>query len=150
MLKMEVRGFCVQYSKRENKFRRNAEKELQNKIDHLMNVLKTNRSRENIIELYRLRAELNKITEYRTKGAIVRSRIRWHEEGERNTKYFLNLEKRQHSKTHITNLKHDGREITDPDEILRSQRLFYKNLYTASPRDATQNDIFSKRKSAQT
>jgi len=142
MLKMEVRGFCVQYSKRENKFRRNAEKELQNKIDHLMNVLKTNRSRENIIELYRLRAELNKITEYRTKGAIVRSRIRWHEEGERNTKYFLNLEKRQHSKTHITKLKHDGREITDPDEILRSQRLFYKNLYTASPCDATQNDIF--------
>ena len=116
---MEVRGFCVQYSKRENKFRRNPEKELQNKIDHLMNVLKTNRSRENIIELYRLRAELNKITEYRTKGAIVRSRIRWHEEGERNTKYFLNLEKRQHSKTHITKLKYDGREITDPEALLQ-------------------------------
>ncbi|KAL9960119.1 hypothetical protein ACROYT_G033528 [Oculina patagonica] len=107
-----------------------------------MNVLKTNRSKENITELYRLRAELNKITEYRTKGAIVRSRIRWHEEGERNTKYFLNLEKRQHSKTHITKLKYGGREITDPDEILRSQRLFYKNLYTASSCDATQNDVF--------
>ena len=120
----------------------NFEKKTVKLIDHLMNVLKTNRSRENIIELYRLRAELNKITEYRTKGAIVRSRIRWHEEGERNTKYFLNLEKRQHSKTHITKLKYDGREITDPDEILRSQRLFYKNLYTASPCDATQNDIF--------
>ena len=112
---MEIRGFCVQYSKRQNKIRRNTEKELQKQIDHLMNVLKTNRSKENIAQLYHLRAELNKITVYKTKGAIVRSRIRWHEEGERNTKYFLNLEKRWHSKTHITKLKNeDGREITDP------------------------------------
>ena len=107
-----------------------------------MNVLKTNRSKENITQLYCLRAELNKITEYKTKGAIVRSRIRWHEEGEKSTKYFLNLEKRQHSKTHITELKYDGREINDSDEILTSQRLFYKNLYTASSCDATYNDLF--------
>ena len=100
-------------------------------------------SKENITQLYHLRAELNKITEYRTKGAIVRSRIRWHEEGEKNrTKYFLNLEKRQHSKTHITKLKYDDREINVSDEILRSQRLFYKNLYTASSCDATYNDLF--------
>ena len=85
-----------------------------------MNVIKTNRSKENITQLYHLRAELNKIMEYKTKGAIVRSRIRWHEEGEKNTKSFLNLEKRQHSKTHITKLKYDGREIDDPDEILIS------------------------------
>ena len=98
-----------------------------------MSMLKTNRSKENITELYRLRAELNKIAEYKTKGAIVRSRIRWHEEGEKNTKYFFNLEKRQHSKTHITKLKYDGKEINDPDEILKSQRLFYKDLYTNRP-----------------
>ena len=123
MLKMEVRGFCVQYSKRKSKIRRSKERELQKQIDHLMNMLKTNRSKENITELYRLRVELNKIAEYKTKGAIVRSRIRWHEEGEKNTKYFVNLEKRQHSKTHITKLKYDGKEINDPDEILKSQRL---------------------------
>ena len=143
MLKMEVRGFCVQYSKRQSKIRRNAEKDLQKQIDQLMNVLKTNKSKENITQLYRLRAELNKIADYKTKGAIVRSRIRWHEEGERNTKYFLNLEKRRHSKTHITKLKDkDGKEITDPSEILLSQREFYKNIYTSGPHDATYNDLF--------
>ena len=142
MLKMEMRGFCVQYSKRKSKIRRSKERELQKQIDHLMSMLKTNRSKENITELYRLRAELNKIAEYKTKGAIVRSRIRWHEEGEKNTKYFVNLEKRQHSKTHITKLKYDGKEINDPDEILKSQRLFYKDLYTNRPCDATYNDLF--------
>ena len=61
-----------------------------------MNQLKTDRTKENISKLYRLRAEYNTIAEYRTKGAIIRSRIRWHENGEKNTKYFLIMEKRQH------------------------------------------------------
>ena len=46
-------------------------------------------------KLDNLNCELEKIIEYRTKGAIMRSRIRWHNEGEKNTKYFLSLEKRQ-------------------------------------------------------
>ena len=54
-----------------SKIRRNAEKDLQKQIDQLMNVLKTNKSKENITQLYRLRAELNKIADYKTKGAIV-------------------------------------------------------------------------------
>ena len=41
------------------------------------------RSKEDITKLYRLRSELNKIIEYRTKGAIIRSRTRWHEKGEK-------------------------------------------------------------------
>jgi len=38
--------------------------------------------------------ELEKIIEHQTKGAILRSKIRWCNEGKKNTKYFLNLEKR--------------------------------------------------------
>ena len=34
--------------------------------------------------------ELEKIIEYRRKGSILRARCRWHNEGEKNTKYFLN------------------------------------------------------------
>ena len=34
------------------------------------------------------------ISKYKTRGAIERSKSRWHNEGEKNTKYFLNLEKR--------------------------------------------------------
>ena len=35
---------------------------------------------------------LEKLVEHRTKGAILRSKIVWYNEGEKNTKYFLNLE----------------------------------------------------------
>jgi len=58
--------------------------------------------------------ENNAIAEYRTKGAIIRSRIRWYENGEKNTKYFLNMEKRQHCRSHISKLKtNDDSEIND-------------------------------------
>ena len=143
MLKMEMRGFCVQYSKRKNRERRNIEKDLSDQIDALMKALATNRSKENITKLYRLRSELNKIIEYRTKGAITRSRTRWHEQGEKSTKYFLNLEKRQSAKTYISKLKtHDSLEITNTDEILKYQKLFYKNLYTAVPRENINDILF--------
>ena len=52
----------------------------------------------------------------------------------KNAKYFLNQEKRQKEKTYISKLKtHDSTEITNLDEILNCQKLFYKNLYSAVP-----------------
>ena len=108
-----------------------------------MKALATNRSKENITKLYRLRSELNKIVEYRTKGAIIRSRTRWHGQGEKNTKYFLNLEKRQKEKTYISKLKtQDSTEITNADEILNCQKLFYKNLYSAVPCENPNDKLF--------
>ena len=113
------RGFCVQYSKRKNRIKRNKERDLQKEIDHLMALLQSNRSKENITKLYQLRAQLNQIAEYKTEGAMIRSRIRWHEKGEKNTKYFLNLEKRRFAKTHITRLKTStGSETSCEKEIL--------------------------------
>ena len=67
MIKMEVRGFCVQYTKRKNRERRNTEKHLQQQTDQLMNQLKTDRTKDKISKRYRLRAEYNATAEYRTK-----------------------------------------------------------------------------------
>ena len=36
---------------------------------------------------------------------MVRSKVRWHEEGERNTKYFYSLEKRHHDNETVAKLK---------------------------------------------
>ena len=57
---------------------------------------------------------------------------KWVEEGEKNTKYFLNLEKRNYNNTCIKTLfNKDNEEITDMKQILEEQKRFYENLYTS-------------------
>ena len=65
----------------------------------------------------------------KVKGIIIRARARWHEYGEKSTKYFLNLEKRNHVKKHPRKLHINGSFTTDPLKILSKQRWFYKELY---------------------
>ena len=74
--------------------------------------------------------ELEKIIEYRTKGVILRAKCRWHNEGERNTKYFLNLEKRHFKNGVISQLKIGENEfVTSDEEILHRCENFYRDLY---------------------
>jgi len=58
---------------------------------------------------------MDKIYEEEVEGIIVRSRARWHE---KNSKYFPNLEKRNHVKKHVRKLWLSGVIILDPFEIL--------------------------------
>ena len=50
-----------------NKERRNAEKHPQQQKDHLINLRKTDRTKENTSKLCRLTAEYNAIAQYRAK-----------------------------------------------------------------------------------
>ena len=56
-------------------------------------------------EIEPVKLDLQKIAEHKMKGAIIRSRAWWYKHGKRNTKYFMNLEKRSHEKKHIVKLK---------------------------------------------
>ena len=71
-----------------------------------------------INEYYAKKQELEKMYDYITDGIIIRSRATWYEQGERNSKYFLNLEKRQKYKSHLRKLLVDQTEISNPSEIL--------------------------------
>jgi len=55
------------------------------------------------IEAERVRLELQKIAEHKSKGAIIRSRARWYELGERSSKYFMNYEKRAYERKTLSN-----------------------------------------------
>ena len=62
---------------------------------------------------------------------MLRSRARWVEHGEKSTKYFLNLEKRNYNNKVITKLKtNNGDEIVDPVDILKEEQNIYENLYS--------------------
>ena len=76
---------------------------------------------------------LKRITEQKVKGAIIRSKARWVEYGEKNTRYFLNLEKRRGEKKSINKLKlNDGTETEDQEVILKEEEKFYRSLYESS------------------
>ena len=77
------------------------------------------------IRLRRLYSE-----EKRVDGKIVRARARWHEHGEKSSKYFLNLEKRNHIRKHIRKLNLSCVITTDPFKILEGQRIFTR-IYVA-------------------
>ena len=62
--------------------------------------------------------------------------------GKKNTRYFLNLEKRHAEKKRILKLKlENGLEVDDPDSILKEQANFLKNLYTSN-NDNVENQVY--------
>ena len=64
---------------------------------------------------------------------MTRSKARWCEQGERNSKYFYRLERRNHSAKYISELKRsDKATITKPKEILNEVYRFYNKLYTST------------------
>ena len=99
LIKMEIRGFTIKYSKIKMKKREREELLLQKKANKLLHDSEKNHCDKKILnELYATNLRLKEIMHQRTKGAILRSKARWHEHGERNTRYFFNLEKRNHTR----------------------------------------------------
>ena len=65
---------------------------------------------------------------HKRKGAILRSKVRLHEQGERNTKYFYGLEKRHYANKTVTNLKIGENVFTnDQFDILEKEKKFFEN-----------------------
>ena len=72
------------------------------------------------------------------RGAQVRSRARWAEEGESSTAYFFRLEKKRATDRYISALRaDDGSFVTDKDGLCTLLRSFYLDLFTAVPCDSS-------------
>ena len=129
---MEIRAFTIQFSKKKKaKSKRDEESALLSKMIKLQCKLQTAYSDSLRSELERIKSKLSKIACIKTRGTIIRSRARWYEYGEKNSKYFYNLEKTNHRKKHITSLKvNDHVKLTDPTEILEEEERFFKHIYT--------------------
>ena len=140
LIKMEIRDHTVSFAKRKARdvFKRESEiskqlEELDHKIcnsDNLSNI-------DDILNEYEsLKIEMQTIYEEKGRAAIFRSKWRWVEKGERPTKYFFNLEKRNYNRKTITELQTDDNEIIrklikENDKILETIENVYEDLYSS-------------------
>ena len=86
------------------KIRREKEENLQRRYQDAQIKFQQNPSDELEKILEECKIGLEKFYDEKVKGLIIRSRARWHEHGEKSSKYFLSLEKRNHIRKHIRKL----------------------------------------------
>ena len=128
-LKFNIQNHAIFYSKEKAKERRIKEESLQTDYQIALKKFEEDPTVSNQNRLNEAKDALELFYEEKTKGIIIRARARWHEHGERSTKYFLNLEKRNNVEKHIRKLLVSGAITTDPFKILDEQKRFYHNLY---------------------
>ena len=134
MIKLKIREQSIHHAKEKKNTKK--EEELEKTITVLQEILDSNKNvnqetKEASRELEETKAELEKIIEHKTKGAILRAKCRWYNEGEKkNTKYFLNLEKRHYRNGVISQLKITADEfVTTDKEILNQCQNFYEVFF---------------------
>ena len=92
---MEIRSFTLQYSKRKARLQKDKENLLLRKLHDLQEKLSSSRNNHTLLnEYYTVKTKLDEILNNKIKGTILRSKAWCCENGEKNSKYFLNLEKR--------------------------------------------------------
>ena len=57
-----------------------------------------NLTEANLFEYEDAKKEIENISMQKARGSILRAKARWHEQEEKSTKYFMNLEKRNFTK----------------------------------------------------
>ena len=133
-LKCVVTGVSIEYSSRKKRERNKEKNSILADIDKVKLQLSTTTSNQDcnlLLQLEELEGKLNKIYDFETKGLIIRSRVRWLEDGEKNSKYFCNLKNRSWQKKSINRLKNaEGILLTDHNKITAEIENFYTKLYS--------------------
>ena len=132
LVKYKIRQYSRKYGKQKALKMKMEETQLEARLQEIETLMDSNEDAVDVEEESRVRNRLQEISEYKTNGLIMRSQARWHEKGEKSTKYFLRLETRNKIRKSLRKLKKsDDSFTTDPAEILSMQADFYENLYKA-------------------
>jgi len=142
IVKLRIRSFsipyCIRKKKEKKKFKNELEetlKELEASLDQLLDTEK--------LEIYKTtKKELENIENSEAAGHILRSKAKWTELGEKNSSFFLTLEKRNYLNKTISKLEENGQLITNEKDILNTEANYYQQLY--SEKLNTNNDTYKK------
>ena len=132
-LKMAIRSIAIEISSNHKKAQELEMNTLRKDIDFWQRSIETAASdlfKEMAIDrLDELICKRNKILN--EKGEFLSNRLqsKWYQEGERGTKYFLNMQRAKGKITQMDSLQCDSEEINDPDQIDTMVLEYYRRLY---------------------
>ena len=123
--KRRIKDLALNISRKVNLDQAGREREIENRLELIKDL------HSNSDEATNLRNELNDIFEKRGVGAKIKSRARWWEEGERSSKYFHSLEKKNgKEKSWNTILDKYGKMLHGTNDVHLRQVELYKSLYS--------------------
>ena len=126
LLLMKIRGETVKYGARMKRIKNEKEMQLLSDIENLEKV----ESIYNVNLLEVKQRELQELREEKLKGAFIRSRVQWLNEGEKPSRYFCSLERRNYLEKTIKRItKENGQICKDQKEILSEIKDYYKKLF---------------------
>ena len=146
LIKYEIRKFTCKYCAQKRKEQIREEKTLHERLEYLETQLGNGPGDSLNNEYHACKVRASELEEIKAKGAIIRSKVKWLEEGEKSTSFFFGVEKYNFNKKHLRKIiVDDGTVITDNDLILRKARNFYKLLYKSNcpTYDDLSNQFFS-------
>ena len=144
LIKLEIRNFtipyCIDKKRRETAYENDRNK----KFEALFRIVNSNNQIDDTIlnEFHAVKNNLDILAKNKARGIIFRSKCQWIEEGEKNTAYFLRLEKCNYVNKLISKIKIDEDILTDPQDILNEERSFYNKLHSL-PMASDQNTATS-------
>ena len=131
-IKMAIRGESIKYGASQKKNLNEKILKIESDIQYYEELATNSElSADQTQHLNTQKMELDQIISSKAEGAYIRSRSQNYEEGERNSSYFFNIEKRNSYKKSIRKLKTTDDTITENQEkILDEMKSYYKNLYS--------------------
>ena len=131
----KIKGIIIKHCTQEANDRSKHRSLLINLANHLKS--KIDMGQVSLLDVFEaVQARISDIDTAAAKGAQVRSRVQWAEEGETSSRYFMRLEKKRGAENKIPAMKNpDGSIASRITDIGDSWVSFYTNLFTACDTD---------------
>ena len=129
LIKYRIRQTTIKYSKVIAKNRKAQLLRAEKNLKLCEKNFNSDPSEENITKLDEARSEYETY-DHIIQGKIIRSRANWYEQGEKNSKYFLNLETSKTRRTSVRRLINaDEKLVLNSKSIMKELEDFYTSLY---------------------
>ena len=133
-VKMRIRSDTMMFAGTKNKLQKLEINRLETRLKQLELLFGQDHNESYEIEINTIKRELEEFNSEKLMASIFRSKCSWAEDGERNSKFFLNLEKHNYENKSITKLEINNNEgtyeVTDEKSINEAIKKIYKTLYS--------------------